>query len=236
MTFAYGVTLPVLGVALLSVLRPGWGESALYRRTRLYLWCVAGFPLAFFTVASLFQNVAGYYLFFLSPFVFLMAGEALGRFFYESRTYGRWIAVAGVLGGLLAGDVLYFTAEQGGRENWKGAMAELAAQIESDTRILMTMPEVGQYYLRAPGVRWEKLTYEMIQVPSNAIRREREGQETVIVVDTNNFQTLDPSRAFRRWLDAHAHRIVYVFAYARASDRTIEAFRLDYASKKTELP
>jgi 4-amino-4-deoxy-L-arabinose transferase-like glycosyltransferase len=226
-TFAFGVTLPVAGVAAI-----GWLTSesnATHARAVVFLACAVALPFAFFLASSLVQNVAGYYLFFVTPFVFVLAGRGCAICIEGRRRLVGWTATVAVVASSLTGDVAYFTTENGGREDWKGAFAELAPTLMPDDRVLMLLPDVGSFYL--PATRFERITLDDISVPDRIVARPT--NETYVVVDAKAFATLDPTGQFRRWVDAHGHRVVRRAVFARTSDRSVEIFRLDVTSKGT---
>jgi len=227
-TFVLGVTLPVVGMAVL-----GWARGFSARKqAATFLASVVAFPFVFFLGASFVQNVAGYYLFFVTPFVFVLAGRGCAACFEGGSRLVGWSATVAVIAALVAADVVYFTAERGGREDWKGAFAELAPILTERDRVLMLLPDVGAFYL--PSARVEKLTLDDIAEP-NRLMEPRAGI-TYLVVDAKAFATLDPSERFRRWVDAHARRVVRRALFARTSDRTVEIFRLDATSTGTPNP
>lgn len=223
-TFLWGVTLPVGALALFGAWLPE--SDARRRRATTFLACLVGFPVAFFLLASWVQNVAGYYLFFVTPFVLLLAGRGC------TGHVVRWGAVVAVVSSLAAADLAYFTAERGGREDWKGAFAELAPHLKENDCVFMLLPEIGTFYL--PGVSFSKLTLDDIADPNRLAKPL--GGTTYLVVDAKAFAVLDPSGAFRRWVDAHAHRLVRRVVFARTSDRTVEIFRLTSTGKPNPPP
>lgn len=224
-TFLWGITLPIGTLALGGILLPE--SDARRRRTTTFLACSVGFPATFFLIASWFQNVAGYYLFFTTPFVLLLAGRAAVASVLPFKGPLRWGIVGIVVASLGTGDFTYFTVEHGGREDWKGAFAELKPHLKEKDRILMLLPEIGTFYL--PHASVEKLTLEDIAHPAR-FDRYVEGA-TYFVVDAKAFDILDPSGEFRRWVDAHAHRVVRRVVFARTSPRTVEIFRLTSTEK-----
>ena len=70
LTLVHGVSIPIAVAAFF-----GFIATPSNRSTR-FLICYAGVPLGLFLVASQFQNVAGYYLFWTTPAYFILAGVA----------------------------------------------------------------------------------------------------------------------------------------------------------------
>lgn len=228
-TFGFGVTLPVAGAAAIGWLRRE--RAAKTRRAAAFLACAVGFPFAFLLASSFVQNVAGYYLFFVTPFVFLLAGRACGACFdSRSRAVGS-VAVVAIVAALLTGDVAYFTTERGGREDWKGAFAELAPLLADGDRVHMLLPDVGRFYLASARV--EKLALDDIREPERLLAQAT-GQ-TYVVVDAKAFEAVDPANEFRQWVERRGRRIVKRAVFARASDRTVEIFRLGSTSSETPI-
>lgn len=214
LTFAHGLTWPTVA-ALFFSLRGGFSSVP-----RLFCWCTLVFPFLFFLTASLFQNVAGYYLFFLTPFALLLAAYASRR----SR-----VAVAALLAAALFQTALYYGAENGGRPDWRTALKQTAEQAEPNSAIYFHAPELGDYYAKRRNVRWVKIGPNRVQNPETADWAKR----AYVVWDAKWASSVDPTGAFHRWLDANGRRIVRVPGYARASDRTIEAFCLNSAPRES---
>ena len=206
--FAYGLTLPVCAAPLFTL------RKTLSSAPLLFLWCALAAPSAFFLAASLFQNIAGYYLFFLTPFALLLAGFAARR----SR-----LAAAALLAASLFQTALYFGPENGGRPDWRRALTETAQNAEPNSVLYFHTPELGAHYADEAEIRWEKIGLQRVQTPDAAPWAER----SVVVWDAKWASAVDPNGAFLRWLDANGRRIARVPAYARASDRAVEAFQLN---------
>ncbi|GIX06681.1 MAG: hypothetical protein KatS3mg115_1084 [Candidatus Poribacteria bacterium] len=228
-TFAAGATLPILTTASFGLLCWRGIPSTTSDRWLRLLSCLVVGPLAFFLLASLVQNVAGYYLFALTPFVLLLAGEGCAWAFRQpGRSPLRWLPVLLVVAGLLHGLVDYFFLEHGGRPRWKEALRELQPHLNGEDFIWMTLPDVGRYYLAHPPERILKITHADLAAPERLLGAPAGDSSgaVYVVVDANNFDTVDPSRRVRAWIDRHGERIVFVFGYARGANRSIEVYRL----------
>ena len=223
MTYAHGVTLPVLAAAAVGTL----GRRPL-ASGHLLTVCGLAAPAAFFIVVSLGQNVAGYYLFFTSACALLLAGKACAWAICAAPKVGVFALVL-ACAAMLGQDVMYFAAENGGRPPWREALQQVAAEAAGGDTVYMSLPDIGEYYLRAaphpdpPDVA--RLTLALMQQPSNLDRPAHSA--TFVIVDMRSMDTLDPDGTFMRWLTSNGARVARAAGHARGSDRTIEAYRLD---------
>ena len=121
LTLVHGVSVPIAVAAFFGfVVKPSpIDQHAFYFVMRVCRWSL-------FLIASQFQNVAGYYLFWTIPAYFILAGVACERIWraVESQSGGN------ILGMLLPGVLvltlfsqtyLYFQMENGGRPRWREA-------------------------------------------------------------------------------------------------------------------
>ena len=222
MTYAHGVTLPVLMAAAAGA----WG---IWPWTSGHLLGVCGLvaPSAFFLLASLAQNVPGYYLFFTSACAILLAAKVCGWAIATSPKAGV-LALAILCAALLGQDAMYHTAEQGGRAPWRQTLRALSAEAGPTDAVYMLLPEIGEHYLRSPEGRQppaiRRLTSQLMSRPGDLSAQE--AGAAYVVVDMRSMATLDPDGAFVGWLTRHGTRVVRVAAFARGSDRTIEVYRL----------
>jgi|APSaa5957512622_1039677.scaffolds.fasta_scaffold14017_3 mannosyltransferase len=222
MTYVHGVTLPVVAAAVVGAYgaRP-WPSG------RLLTVCGLVAPSAFFLVASLAQNVPGYYLFFTAACAILLAGNACAWAITANPKAGV-LALSILCAALLGQDVMYHTAEQGGRAPWRQALATLRDEAGPEDAVYMLLPEIGEHYLqpsaerRPPAIR--RLTSQLMARPDDL--RAPDGGAAYVVVDMRSMATLDPGGDFVVWLTRSGTRVARVAAYARGSDRTIEAYRL----------
>ncbi len=242
LTFVHGVTVPVAVAAVWSRWQsasPGGGHA------RLYLWCCSGIPVLLLVGLSTVQSVAGYYLFFASPFVFLLAADVCVRCFEPGPTSGRlwrwrWLPLTALTVGLVGGTGLYFVVEQGGRPDWKGALAELSQHASDGDLVVLSYPEIGQHYIPESGVVWEKIGLERVREPDRLMDGRPADGRMFVVVDMKTLSAIDPGDGLRVWLGEHGRRIARRTVFARRSDRTVEVYRLEgpaqTSSRKTESP
>ncbi len=221
MTYAHGVTLPVLAAAAVGA----WGVRPLSTGHVLTL-CGLAVPASFFVAASLVQNVPGYYLFFTSACAILLAAKAAAWAVAANPKAGVF-ALAVLSAALLGQNVVYHMAEQGGRPPWREALRQLRDAASEGAIVYMPLPDIGQHYLEdeapdAPEVR--RLTAQHI---ARATPMASDAAAPVyVVVDMRSMETLDASGAFMRWLSSAGVRVARAAGHARGSDRTIEGYRL----------
>ncbi len=216
MTYAHGVTLPVLAAAAVGA----WGARPL-SSGHVLVACGLVAPALFFVGASLLQNVPGYYLFFTSACAILLAAKAVAWAVGAHPRAGHF-ALAVLCAGLLGQNAVYHLAEQGGRPPWRDALHQVRNMAGDDAVVYMPLPDIGRYYLA--GAEARRLTPQHI---SRETTMDSVGSgEAYVVVDMRSIATLDPSGAFMQWLASAGVRVARAAGHARGSDRTIEAYRL----------
>lgn len=222
MTYAHGVTLPVLAAAAVGM----WGARPL-SSGHLLTVCGLVAPVMFLVVTSLAQNIPGYYLFFTSACALLLAARACGWAITADPKRGLF-ALSLVCAALLGQDVMYFTSERGGRPPWKQALHRVASEARRGDVVYMSLPDIGEHYLddasgeRAP--RTVALTTYLMAHPDDL--GAAPDAATYVVVDMRSMARLDPDGTFMDWIAERGTRVVREPGYARGSDRTIEAYRL----------
>ena len=224
LTLVQGVSIPIAVTAFFGCVVTPFNKS-----TR-FLLCYAGIPLALFLVASQFQNVAGYYLFWTTSAYFIFAAVACER---------MWKMIAkksgSIIGGLvpcvlvvtlLSQDYLYFNIENGGRPKWRAAFEAIRAEKHPDDKVVLSEPEMGRYYL-------PELTPIYIGgLLENPEAFEREwknsGKDRLwFVVDVASFNVFDANANVRSWVRQRGHLVQTFPAFSRAKDRTIHIYLLE---------
>ena len=146
LTLVHGVSIPIAVAAFF-----GFVAMPSNRSTR-FLLCYAGVPLALFLVASQFQNVAGYYLFWTTPAYFILAGVACEQVWKAvvpqsgGKTVGMLMPCVLVVT-LFSQTYLYFHIENGGRPRWREAFEAIQVEKRSTDKVVLSEPEMGRYYL-----------------------------------------------------------------------------------------
>jgi 4-amino-4-deoxy-L-arabinose transferase-like glycosyltransferase len=224
LTLVHGVSVPIAIAAFF-----GFIAMPSNRSTR-FLICYACVPLTLFLVASQFQNVAGYYLFWTTPAYFILAGVACERVVWRAiapqseKKVGLlpYILVAT----LLSQTYLYFQTENGGRPRWREAFEAIQAEKRPTDKVVLSEPEMGRYYLPETtsvyigGLLEDQEGFER--------QWETSGKERLwFVVDVASFNVFDTDTAVRSWIREHGHLAKTLPAFSRAKDRTIHIYLLE---------
>ena len=224
LTLVQGVSVPIAVTAFFGCVVPPFNKP-----TR-FLLCYAGIPLALFLVASQFQNVAGYYLFWTTSAYFIFAAvacEQLWKVIKEKSGSIIGILVPCVLiVTLLSQDYLYFKIENGGRPKWREAFAAIQTQKQPNDKVVLSEPEMGKYYLP-----------ELTSVYIGGLLDDREAFEKAwedsgrdrlwFVVDVASFNVFDGNENVRSWIRQRGHLVKTLPAFSRAKDRTIHIYLLE---------
>ena len=225
LTLVEGVSVPIAVAAFF-----GFVTTLTHRSTR-FLFCYAGVPLAFFLIASQFQNVAGYYLFWATPAYFIFAGVVCERVVWRGTgpqsEEKRVVLVPCILViALLSQTYLYFKIENGGRPKWREAFAAIQTEKRPNDKVVLSEPEMGKYYLP-----------ELSPIYIGGLLDDKDGFERQwedsgrnrlwFVVDVASFNVFDGDIAVRRWIRERGHIVKTFPAFSRAKDRTIHIYLLE---------
>lgn len=220
-TLVYGLSVPVAVTAFFGLFSKPVDPPV------RFLACYAGIPLALLLIASRFQNVAGYYLFFSTPAYFLLCAIGCDRI---SRVKSLPIVVRAVLPcviivTMLSQNYLYFKLENGGRPKWREAFSTIQSEMKDTDRVVLSLPQMSQYYL--PELE-PTAVKEVLDKRLEFEKRWEVGRRRVwFVIDAGTFDVFDSGRKFRQWLRRRA-RLVQTFpVFARAKDRTISLYLWD---------
>ena len=224
LTLVHGVSIPISATAFFGAVRMP------FNRPTRFLLCYAGVPLALFLVASQFQNVAGYYLFWTIPAYFILAGVACERVSEalvsqsDGKILGMLVPCVLVVT-LLSQTYLYFRIENGGRPRWQEAFEAIQVEKSPADKVVLSEPEMGRYYLP-----------ELTPIYIGELLDDREGFERRwktsergrlwFVVDVASFNVFDADTAVRRWIRERGHLVKTLPAFSRAKDRTIHIYLL----------
>ena len=220
-TLVYGLSVPVAVTAFSSLLFKPIENSV------RFLACYAGIPLVLMLIASRFQNVAGYYLFFTSPAYFLLCAIACDRI---SRVESNSLVVRAVLPcviivTMLSQIYLYFRIENGGRPKWREVFSTIRSEMRDTDQVVLSLPEMGRHYLPELKPISIKEVMDKRTVLAEEWRLER--ARVWFVIDAGTFNVFDSGRELRQWI-RHRGRIVETFPVsARAKDRTINLYLWD---------
>ena len=223
LTLVDGVSVPIAVAAFFGFVAMSSNKS-----TR-FLLCYAGVPLALFLVASQFQNVAGYYLFWTTPAYFILAGVACEQVWKAiNDRYSRMLGIlvpCVLVVTLLSQNYLYFSIENGGRPKWREAFETIKAEKQPNDKVVLSEPEIGKYYLpeSTPIYIGELLGNQ------EAFEKawENSGKDRLwFVVDVASFNVFDGNENVRSWIRQRGHLIKTLPAFSRAKDRTIHVYLL----------
>ena len=225
LTLVHGVSVPIAIAAFF-----GFIATSANRSTR-FLLCYAGVPLTLFLVASQFQNVAGYYLFWTIPAYFILAGVACERIWKtvvpqsNGKILGMLLPCILVIT-LLSQIYLYFQTENGGRPRWREAFEAIQVEKQPTDKVVLSEPEMGRYYLP------EATSVYIGGLLDNPVEFEKQwkisGRERLwFVVDLASFNVFDADTAVRSWIRKRGHLVKTLPAYSRVKDRTIHIYLLE---------
>ena len=224
LTLVQGVSIPIAVTAFFGCVVTGFNKS-----TR-FLLCYAGIPLALFLVASQFQNVAGYYLFWTTSAYFIFAAVACERVW--KMTAEKSGSIIGVLVPcvlvvtLLSQDYLYFNIENGGRPKWREAFEAIRAEKQPDDKVVLSEPEMGRYYLSELTPMYIGGLLDNSEAFEKAW--EKSGKNRLwFVVDVASFNVFDANANVRSWVRQRGHLVQTFPAFSRAKDRTIHIYLLE---------
>ena len=225
LTLVHGVSIPIAVAAFF-----GFVAMPSNRSTR-FLLCYAGVPLGLFLVASQFQNVAGYYLFWTTPAYFILAGVACEQVWKAvvpqsgGKTVGMLMPCVLVVT-LFSQTYLYFQIENGGRPRWREAFEAIQVEKRSTDKVVLSEPEMGRYYLP-----------ELSQIYIGALLDDKEGFERRwktserarlwFIVDVASFNVFDADMAVRSWIRERGYIVKTFPAFSRVKDRTIYVYLLE---------
>lgn len=146
-----GGTVFYLGVPLCVAAAVG-GVLLLRQRSRpgLLLTLAVVLPTAAILLISLLQYTANRYLFIVLPAVALLAAVAAWEVWRQAPRTGRWLALLPLLllvAAPMADNFLYYTYQNGNRDDWKSAAAYLQERMAPGDVVITTHRELVDYYL-----------------------------------------------------------------------------------------
>jgi uncharacterized membrane protein len=164
-------------------------------RATLLLVLNALVTLVIFLILSQFISAANRHAVMILPSFIVLAAFGCVKVIDELRANTKILGVAVLvllLTDLLAQDYLYYTYQQGNRENWKAAFQFVRDKMGEDDLIVTTMPRVGEYYL-GQEVDWIGAI--------NPINIVDDGQRVWFVED-NRIKYIDPK--IQEWVEDNA--------------------------------
>ena len=145
-SIAYRLGVPLICLALVG------GVYLVLQKNRagLFALTAAVVPVVLLTAMAPFAFTIDRYIFTTLPFWMVLAAAGVHQIYVALEGRKKLLALgvlAALAGTYLGEDVLYFTAQNGNRPDWRGAFAIVERRrIEGDL-VLATRPELGHYYL-----------------------------------------------------------------------------------------
>ena len=224
LTLVEGMSVPIAVAAFFGCV------TTLSHKSTRFLCCYVGIPLGLFLVASQFQNVAGYYLFWTTPAYFIFAGVICERVVWRGtgpQSAEKRVALVPciLVITLLSQTYLYFKIENGGRPKWREAFAAIQTEKQPNDKVVLSEPAMGRYYLsEVPSIYIGALLDD-----SEAFERQwqNSGKDRLwFVVDVASFNVFDANENVRSWIRQRGHLVQTFPAFSRAKDRTIHIYLL----------
>jgi uncharacterized membrane protein len=224
LTLVQGVSIPIAVTAFFAVIvKP-------FDRPTNFLMCFAGVPLVLLLIASQFQNVAGYYLFWTTPVYFILAAVAC-IYIWEAIAADKHHLLKALLPCLiivvlLSQDYLYFRFENGGRPKWREAFEVIKVERKPTDQLVLSEPEMARYYMPTS----ESIDIDKLVKDKAAFEKEWEssdGKRIWFIVDVASFNVFDANMTVRSWIRERGRMIETLPAFSRAKDRTINIFLLE---------
>ena len=220
LTLVQGVSIPVAIAAFFG------GVAAVSHRPTRFLVCYAGVPLLLFLIASQFQNVAGYYLFWTTPAYFLLAALACERLHTQlGYTLLGTLVPCLLMMNMAAHDYLYFYLENGGRPKWRQTFDVIRTQKIPTDKMVLSEPEMGTYYL--PELETIHIGEMLDNVEAFEKRWVSNEHRLWFVVDVGSFNVFDAQEKVREWIQQRGHIVRTFPTFSRAKDRTIHLYLLE---------
>ena len=224
LTLVQGVSVPIAVAAFFGA------ASTPFNRSTRFLLCYAGVPLVLFLIASQFQNVAGYYLFWTTSAYFILAGVACEQVWKAIED--RSVRILGILVpcvlvvSLLSQCYLYFKIENGGRPKWREAFRAIQAEKRPTDKVVLSETEMGKYYLPAVPPIYIGELLDDSEVFETEWENSGKGR-LWFVVDVASFNVFDANENVRSWIRHRGHLVKTLPAFSRAKDRTIHIYRIE---------
>ncbi len=220
LTLVQGVSIPIAVTAFFG------GIASPSKRPTRFLICYAGVPLLLFLIASQFQNVAGYYLFWTTPAYFILAAVACERLYAKlGRTLFGALVPCILLLNMAAQDYLYFNVENGGRPKWRETFDVIRTYKKPNDKVVLSEPEMGKYYLP------ELETIYIGSLIENAAGFEKQWisqkHRLWFVVDVGSFNVFDANKKVREWIRQRGRMVRTLPTFSRAKERTIYLYLLE---------
>ena len=146
LSIIYDIGLPLFLLALLG------GAYLIVRKNRagLYILISALAPVLVLVAISPFTQTFSRYVFMTLPFWAILGAVAAKEIFVNTQKQARILALGIVLilfADPISQDVLYYTYQNGNREDFKGALTWVSERMQPGDLLVSTRPELAGYYL-----------------------------------------------------------------------------------------
>lgn len=159
--FIYYVGIPIVCLGGLGAIH------LLSRKNRagLYFGLASVVPLMGITALSAFHYTANRYIFISLTSWVILTGFAAYEF-YQQQKGNAWLLAASVLAILfatpLSEDYLYFSYQNGNRENWRAAIEFIRERQKEGDRVYVSNTDIGDYYMERRTIPMEKFNADQI--------------------------------------------------------------------------
>jgi mannosyltransferase len=157
----YDLGLPLFLAALLG------GAYLITQRSRAGLYFLLGavIPLVILVAIAPFTQAFSRYVYMTLPAWTVLAAVAAREIYLQVKQPARVLALGLVL--VLLADaasqnVLYFTTQNGNRENYKDAYAQVQSSRQPEDWVVTTRPDIGEYYMGLQPVDSNRIDLDAI--------------------------------------------------------------------------
>lgn len=162
----YDIGLPLFLMGLLG------GLYLLLQKSRagLYFFIAALVPVVVIVLISPFTQIFSRYAFISLPAWALLGAVAAKEILANTQKHARLLALGVVLllfADAFSHDVLYFTHQNGDREDFKAAFAQVGAGMQPGDLLVTTRPELAAFYLGEDAIDSNRIDIDAIQAGGN---------------------------------------------------------------------
>ena len=193
-------------------------------RKGLFFFLGAVVPLVLLVLMAPFTKVESRYVFFILPSWIILAAVAAETLWRQAHPSIRVLALGGILllfAGPISQDVLYYTTQNGNREDWKSAFRQVKQEMRPGDLVLTTNPEMGWHYL-SPEVGSTREVYP------NAVKA-HEGRAWFVIDDRAG----NLSQNYREWIVQNAQLVGVYDVTIPGRTMTMRVYLYDKGSSKT---
>jgi mannosyltransferase len=216
------LTIMDLGVPLVVMAVAGAAFLLMQRSRAGLLFAISAFvPVILLMVMNPFMFTVNRYVFLTLPSFVLLAAVAahalIRRVSGEHGVPGTRVPGAGALGAgvlvLLLADaasahLMYFQLNDGNRLDWRGAMAYVRERRADGDAVVVTRPQLAEFYLQDTVADWAEFDVEQAQAQGNRVW---------IVLDSEGVWSGSNAAFNLNWVEQNAHMLT--FTYLRVKEQ-----------------